>query len=148
MNSIVFGGDKGKRAEVYYLFGRYFCHGILFTRSHIIQLRWSILFIFCVLASEGMNSIVFGERKRKNQKTTTCSEDLSSRRLFSLTSGKRKGLSSVKLEKRFSIVERVNSRLLSPPPFPSQRLLNSFLLEPKHRKKKSYHIPYAASERD
>jgi len=139
MNSIVFGGDKGKRAEVYYLFGRYFCHGILFTRSHIIQLRWSILFIFCVLASEGMNSIVFGERKRKNQKTTTCSEDLSSRRLFSLTSGKRKGLSSV---------ERVSSRLLSPPPFLSQRLLNSFLLEPKHRKKKSYHIPDAASERD
>ena len=91
MNSIVFGGDKGKRAEVYYLFGRYFCHGILFTRSHIIQLRWSILFIFCVLASEGMNAIVFGERKRKNQKTTTCSEDLSSRRLFSLTSGKKKG---------------------------------------------------------
>jgi len=100
------------------------------------------------LASEGMNSIVFGERKRKNQKTTTCSEDLSSRRLFSLTSGKRKGLSSVKLEKRFSIVERVSSRLLSPPPFLSQRLLNSFLLEPKHRKKKSYHIPDAASERD
>ena len=91
MNSIVFGGDKGKRAEVYYLFGRYFCHGILFTRSHIIQLRWSILFIFCVLASEGMNAIVFGERKRKNQKTTACSEDLSSRRLFSLTSGKKKG---------------------------------------------------------
>ena len=83
--------DKGERSEVYYLFGRYFCHGILFTRSQIIQLRWSILFIFCVLASEGMNAIVFGERKRKNQKTTTCSEDLSSRRLFSLTSGKKKG---------------------------------------------------------
>ena len=91
MNSIVFGRDKGERSEVYYFFGRYFCHGILFTRSHIIQLRWSILFIFCVLASEGMNAIVFGERKRKNQKTTACSEDLSSRRLFSLTSGKKKG---------------------------------------------------------
>ena len=42
MNSIAFGGDKGKRVEVYCLFGRYLCHGILFTRSHIIQLRWSL----------------------------------------------------------------------------------------------------------
>ena len=42
MNSIAFGGDKGKRGEVYCLFGRYLCHGILFTRSHIIQLRWSL----------------------------------------------------------------------------------------------------------
>ena len=28
--------DKGKRAEVYCLFGKYFCHGILFICSHII----------------------------------------------------------------------------------------------------------------
>ena len=27
-----------------------------------LQLRWSILFIFCVLAPEEMNEIVFGER--------------------------------------------------------------------------------------
>ena len=65
MNSIVFGGNKGQRTEVYYFFGRYFCHGILFTRSHIIQLRWPILFIFCVLAPEGMNSIVFGGEKEE-----------------------------------------------------------------------------------
>ena len=44
---------------------------------------WSILFIFCVLAPEGMNAIVFGERWGRNQKTTACSEDVSSRRLFS-----------------------------------------------------------------
>ena len=65
MNSIAFGGDKGKRGEVYCLFGRYLCHGILFTRSHIIQLRWPILFIVCVLAPEGMNSIVFGGEKEE-----------------------------------------------------------------------------------
>ena len=28
-------GDKGKKSEDYYLLGRYLCHGILFTRSHI-----------------------------------------------------------------------------------------------------------------
>ena len=33
------------------------------------------------------------------------------------------------------------------PPYPSLRLLHSFLLEPKHRKKKQYHIPDVASER-
>ena len=32
-------------------------------------------------------------------------------------------------------------------PFSPQRLLRSFLLEPKHRKKKQCHIPDAASER-
>ena len=52
-------------------------------------------------------------------------------------------LSSVKLEKRFSIAERVSSSLLTSPPYPSQRLLDSFLLEPKHRKKKYCHIPDA-----
>ena len=30
----------------------------------------------------------------------------------------------------------------------SSRILNPFLLEPKRRKKKQYHIPDAASERD
>ena len=33
MNAIVFGRDKGKRSEVYYLLGKYFCHEILFTFS-------------------------------------------------------------------------------------------------------------------
>ncbi|MEF2865459.1 MAG: hypothetical protein U0N87_01645, partial [Anaerobutyricum sp.] len=27
------GRDKGKRSEVYYLLGKYFCHEILFTYS-------------------------------------------------------------------------------------------------------------------
>ena len=29
------GRDKGKRSEVYYLLGKYFCHKILFIYSHI-----------------------------------------------------------------------------------------------------------------
>ena len=33
------------------------------------------------------------------------------------------------------------------PLIPPKKLLHSFLLEPKHRKKKYYHIPDAASER-
>ena len=37
--------------------------GIEFYLSVLtLQLRWSILFIFCLLAPEGMNAIVFGER--------------------------------------------------------------------------------------
>ena len=35
MNSIVFGRDKGEKSEDYCLLGRYLCHGILFTCSHI-----------------------------------------------------------------------------------------------------------------
>ena len=59
-------------------------------------------------------------------------------------------LSSVKLEKKFQHSEkdiRISHNLLSPSPYLSQKLLNSFLLEPKHRKKKYCHIPDVASER-
>ena len=59
-------------------------------------------------------------------------------------------LSSVKLEKKVQHSEndiRISHNLLSPSPSLSQKLLNSFLLEPKHRKKKYCHIPDAASER-
>ena len=40
--------------------------------SHYI-LQWSILFIFCLLAPEGMNAIVFEERRRRGQEATTYS---------------------------------------------------------------------------
>ena len=45
-----------------------------------LHLRWSILFIFCLLAPEGMKPIVFGEIKEENQKSTTCSKGVPSRR--------------------------------------------------------------------
>ena len=35
---------------------------------------------FCVLAPEGMKPIVFGEIKEENQKSTTCSKGVPSRR--------------------------------------------------------------------
>ena len=47
------------------------------------QMGYGIISFFCVLAPEGMNAIVFGERGGTNQKTTACLEDVSSRRLFS-----------------------------------------------------------------
>ena len=59
-------------------------------------------------------------------------------------------LSSVELEKKVQHSEndnRISHDLLTSPPYPFQRLLDSFLLEPKHRKKKYCHIPDAASER-
>ena len=49
------------------------------------QMGYGSISFFCVLAPEGMNAIVFGGGRRgRNQKTTACSEDISSRRLFSL----------------------------------------------------------------
>ena len=33
------------------------------------NVRWSILFIFCLLLPHGMNEIVFGERRGRGQKT-------------------------------------------------------------------------------
>ena len=33
------------------------------------HLLWSIIFIFCVLVSHGMNEIVFGERRGRGQET-------------------------------------------------------------------------------
>ncbi|MFR2373607.1 MAG: hypothetical protein ACLS8T_39230, partial [Anaerobutyricum sp.] len=46
------------------------------------HLGYGIISFFCLLAPEGMNAIVFGERRGRDQNTTACSEDLSSRRLF------------------------------------------------------------------
>ena len=33
------------------------------------NVRWSILFIFCLLVPHGMNEIVFGERRGRGQET-------------------------------------------------------------------------------
>ena len=39
-----------------------------------LHLQWFILFIFCVLAPEGMNSIVLGERRGSGQESATTQE--------------------------------------------------------------------------
>ena len=53
------GGEKGERSGVCYYSGsmpvRYF-----YLLALTLHLLWSIIFIFCVLAPEGMNSIVLG----------------------------------------------------------------------------------------
>ena len=70
MNSIVFGGEKGERSEVYCLLGKYFCQGF-YLSALTLYFLWSILFIFCVLAPEEMNAIVFGRDRGRGQKPTT-----------------------------------------------------------------------------
>ena len=46
------------------------------------QMGYGSISFFCVLAPEGMNAIGFGGDKGRNQKTTACSEDVSSKDYF------------------------------------------------------------------
>ena len=41
------GRDKGKRSEVYYLLGKYFCHKILFIYSHITFVMVYYFYFLC-----------------------------------------------------------------------------------------------------
>ncbi len=67
------GGEKGERSGVCYYSGsmpvRHF-----YLLALTLYLQWSILFIFCVLAPEGMNSIVLGERRGSGQESATTQE--------------------------------------------------------------------------
>ena len=75
MNSIVLGRE-GERSGVCYYSGsmpvRHF-----YLLALILYLQWSILFIFCVLAPEGMNSIVLGGIKGTDQKVVAYSDTVS-----------------------------------------------------------------------
>ena len=62
MNAIVFGGEKGERSEVYYYSENISIRGC-YLSALTLHFLWSIRFIFCVLAPEGMNAIVFGREK-------------------------------------------------------------------------------------
>ena len=66
MNSIVLSGEKGEKSGVCYYSGsmpvRHF-----YLLALILYLQWSILFIFCVLAPEGMNSI--GSERDKGKRS-------------------------------------------------------------------------------
>ena len=61
MNAIVCGGEKGRGQE-----STTYSENISVIKFYLstltLHLLWSIIFIFCVLAPEGMNAIVFGER--------------------------------------------------------------------------------------
>ena len=76
MNSIVLSGEKGEKSGVCYYSGsmpvRHF-----YLLALILYLQWSILFIFCVLAPEGMNSIVLGGIKGTDQKVVAYSDTVS-----------------------------------------------------------------------
>ena len=121
-----------------------------FLLALTLYLQWSILFIFCVLVPYGMNSIVLGGIKggeirsllltRKDislGKMIYCDNIIINLSCKVIACGII--LSSVKLEKKVQHSEndiRISHNLLSPSPSLSQILLHSFLLEPKHRKKK------------
>ena len=62
MNSIVFGRDK-ERCQKFTACSEGISVREVYLSALILQLLWSILFIFCLLAPEGMNSIVFGGEK-------------------------------------------------------------------------------------
>ena len=62
MNAIVSGGEKGERSEVYYYSENISIRGC-YLSALTLHFLWSIRFIFCVLAPEGMNAIVFGGEK-------------------------------------------------------------------------------------
>ena len=64
MNAIVFWGEKGRGQE-----STTYSENISVIKFYLstltLHLLWSIIFIFCVLAPEGMNAIVFGRDKGK-----------------------------------------------------------------------------------
>ena len=53
-------GEKGEKPEDFCLLRRYLCQGILFICAHTIIVMFCH-FIFCLLAPEGMYSIVSGK---------------------------------------------------------------------------------------
>ena len=152
------GRIKGERSEVY-CYPESMPAGI-FTCSHII-FAMVYSFYFLLVGSREMNAIVFGWNKGERsevycllgrishqKKMIYCDNIIINLSCKVIACGII--LSSVKLEKKVQHSEndiRISHNLLSPSTSPSQRLLYSFLLEPKHRKKKYYHIPDAASER-
>ena len=122
-----------------------------------LHLQWSILFIFCVLAPEGMNAIVFGEEMgEKSEYYWLLGRYLVQKKKMIYCDNIMINSSCVVIELAVSFYYqwqhrgdsiRISHDLLTSPPYPSQRLLDSFLLEPTSRKKKYCHIPDAASER-
>ena len=109
-----------------------------------LHFLWSILFIFCVLASEGRNAIVFGRDKGEKSEVSCLLEryTIQKRKMiychnivvnlsYTMVAG---GiiLSSLTAQwKQYQSKPRPSG--FSPFFFP-KRLLHSFLLEPKHRK--------------
>ena len=77
MNEIVFGG-RWRRSQKSTTCSEDISGMEFYLSVLTLQLRWSILFIFCLLAPEGMNEIVFGgERWGRGQKVVAYSDTVS-----------------------------------------------------------------------
>ena len=135
MNLIVLGRDKGKRSERFLLARKMDRQKIIFSLLASSKKKGDCHFtknkvvIFRVILLRDVRHITHGTHQ---EKTIYCDKIMINISCTTIVCSII--LSSVKLEKRFSIAERVSSRLLTSPPYPSQRLLHSFLLEPTSRK--------------
>ena len=67
------GRDKGKRSEVYYLLGKYFCHKILFIYSHITFAMVYYFYFLCFGSRRNECNTSFGEIRGRGQESTTYS---------------------------------------------------------------------------
>ena len=75
---------RGERSEVYCLFGRHLCHGILFTCSHITFAMVYSFYFLCFGSRRNEYNSFLGIRMR-GQKSTTYSENISVMKFYLLT---------------------------------------------------------------
>ena len=135
--------DKGKRSEVYYLLGKYFCHKILFIYSHITFVMVYYFYFLCFGSRRNECNSLWGKRWGRGQKVVAYSNVIFT--MLSMMIRRYRQLSLYTINSllycdnisSFSsgwYTFRASSRLLTYPPLSPQRLLNSFLLEPTSRK--------------
>ena len=67
-------------------------------------MQWSILFIFCLLAPEGMNAIVFEERRERGQKVVAYSDTVSAMLIFSSFTDDKMILQAIAVHDTFIII--------------------------------------------
>ena len=166
MNAIVFGRDKGEKSEDFCLLGRYICQGILFICSHITVVMVSPLcWLFSSFTDDKDDTaschctwyiyhyIVAIHRFYQCELyvawcTSRSKITLEVTTLFFV---KWQVISLYRsLKRENNLLDDISSEqavVFWFLPLLPQKLLRSFLLEPKHRKKKYCHIPDVAWER-
>ena len=154
MNAIVFGREKGERSEVYYLLGKYFYQGILFICSHITFPMVYSFYFLCFGSRRNEWNSIWGERWGRGQKVVAYSDTISAMLLMMIRWYCQLSLYVINAPLYCSNISFFSRDISSEQAVVfwflhllPQRLLRSFLLEPKHRKKKYCPIPDAASER-
>ena len=155
MNTIVFGGEKGEWSEIYCLFGRYLCHGILFICSRITAaMVYSFYFLLVGSRRNEANSL-WGDKEGKSEVYYLLERYIIQKKKMIYCHNIVVNLSYTMIAGDIILSAwqhcgdsiRISHNILSPSPSLSQRLFHSFHVVPKHRKKKPYHIPDAAWER-